>query len=104
MRSWHRIVATPGQGMASANPLDAHPGTAEPAVLLDRFVSVLGAGGPVAAGRPEQGRDGDLVDADQEQDGPLHRRIRRPRTAAISRASTEAGASTAAGRPISTTS
>src|SRR6266700_183445 len=45
--SWHRIVAALGEWMAAADPLETHPGTAEPAVLLDRFVSVLGAGGEI---------------------------------------------------------
>src|SRR5438034_6351352 len=52
--SWHRVVAALGKWMASADPLETHPGTADPAVLLDRLVSVLGAGREIPAPAPQR--------------------------------------------------
>src|ERR1700731_2919119 len=64
-RSRDRVVAAPSEGMAAGDPLHAHPGSTEPPISRNRFVSVLRAGRVVAAAACEERRDQHLVGANR---------------------------------------
>lgn len=64
----HRVVyGVFAPGMTAQDAFDGHPGTPEDTPFLDSLDGVSGAGWPVTAfARPQQRRQGILVDADGE--------------------------------------
>lgn len=98
------VVPPLGKGVASGNPPQAHPATAEPAVPLDRLVSVLRAGWVVAARSTEHVGERGLIQADQPHENGRHRNRRRLRAPRISESSAGKARSSAGGRAITTTS
>src|SRR5260370_7815237 len=104
--SGDRIVAALGEWMAARDPHGSHPPTAQPAIPLDRFVRVVGAGRVVAAGRRKDLGKGHLVTPNQSQQQPRHEFSLDSRSAAwcASAARSANVSSRAAGRAMRTTS
>ena len=68
--SRHRIIPASSPRIARHHPFDGQPSAFEGTVFLQGFEAVVGAGGGVAARFAEPGRQGDLVEPD-EQDQQL---------------------------------
>jgi hypothetical protein len=63
--SRNRIVAVSAPGMTTKQPPDRQIPAFEGPVFPDRFDAISGAARMEAAGRTQQGRKGDLIEADQ---------------------------------------
>jgi len=60
-----RIIAAPGQGMATCYPPERQQGSPDRAVLGNRFNRILGTGGNETAGRGKKGRKKILISPEQ---------------------------------------
>src|SRR3989442_12307268 len=104
--SWHWIPAAGMKGVAARDPADGHAPATPPAVALDGFVTVLRAGGHVAAARyhAKQGTERDPIDADQPERHRRHDPLPFGHSISISWPKRVNSASTARARATITTS
>src|SRR5579864_1914244 len=104
--SGDRIVATLGEGVAARDPRRAHPASPEPAIALNCFIRVMGAGRVVATGWRQDPGKGHLVAADHGEEELCHEFNLESLSAATdaSAARSANDTSSAAGRAIRTTS
>ena len=64
LRDW--VVTAAAPGIAREDALDGQPAALEEAVFLDSLDTVVRTGGGVAAALPQPGRQGHLIESDQQ--------------------------------------
>src|SRR5690349_19939927 len=104
--SRHRLVAAARKGMAAGDAGGAHPGSPQPAVAFDCLVRVVRARVVVTARRRQDPGKGELITANQEQKQVRHGLVSASLSAACDASALRSAndISSAAGRPIRTTS
>ncbi len=68
--SWHWVVAALVEGVAAGEAFDGEPGSSQGAVGAEGFEGVPTAGWVEAALAAHDGREGELVEFDEGDEGP----------------------------------